>query len=183
MTDPARYQDPLTIQRVLHTASTIAIVGLSNNELRASYFVGYYLRRHGYRVIPVNPRETEILGQKCYASLLDVPEPVDVVNVFRAPDALPGIAREAVAIHAGALWCQFGVINADGARIAADGGVTVIMTAALRLSTRVTWAGCTGSASTRSASRPSAPGSSSRLRVSGLGGTDQVSHSEQVART
>ena len=133
MTDLARYQDPLTIQRVLHTAKTIAIVGLSNNELRASYFVGYYLKRHGYRVIPVNPRETEILGETCYASLLDVPVPVDVVNVFRAPDALPGIAREAVAIHAGALWCQFGVINADGARIAEDGGVTVIMDRCLKV--------------------------------------------------
>ena len=121
MIDLARYQDPLTIQRVLHTASTIAIVGLSGNELRASYFVGYYLRRHGYRVIPVNPRESEILGEVCYPSLLDVPVPVDVVNVFRAPDALPGIAREAVAIRAGALWCQFGVINAEGARIAEDG--------------------------------------------------------------
>ena len=90
--DLARYQDPLTIQRVLHTAKTIAIVGLSSNELRASYFVGYYLKRHGYQVIPVNPRETEILGEKCYPSLLDVPVPVDIVNVFRAPDALPGIA-------------------------------------------------------------------------------------------
>ena len=118
MTDLERYQDPLTIQRVLHNASTIAIVGLSRNELRASNFVGYYLRRHGYRVIPVNPRETEILGEASYASLLDVPEPVDVVNVFRAPDALPDIAREAVAIHAGTLWCQFGVINSEGARIA-----------------------------------------------------------------
>jgi uncharacterized protein len=133
MSDLARYQDPLTIQRVLHTARTIAIVGLSNNELRASYFVGYYLKRHGYRVIPVNPRETEILGQKCYASLLDVPEPVDIVNVFRAPDALPGIARDAVAIHAGALWCQFGVINEEGARIAEDGGVTVIMDRCLKV--------------------------------------------------
>ena len=91
--DLARYQDPLTIQRVLNSAKTIAIVGLSPNELRASYFVGYYLRRHGYHVIPVNPRETEILGQKCYPSLSDVPEPVDIVNVFRAPDALPAIAR------------------------------------------------------------------------------------------
>ena len=127
MTDLSRFQDPLTIQRVLHTARTIAIVGLSPNELRASYFVGYYLRRHGYRVIPVNPRETEILGQKCYASLLDVPEPVDVVDVFRAPDALPGIAREAVAIGAGSLWCQFGVINEEAARIAEEGGVAVIM--------------------------------------------------------
>ena len=64
MTDLSRYQDPLTIQRVLHNAKTIAIVGLSTNELRASYFVGYYLKRHGYEVIPVNPRETEILGEK-----------------------------------------------------------------------------------------------------------------------
>ena len=127
MTDLARYQDSLTIQRVVHNARTIAIVGLSGNELRASNFVGYYLKRHGYHVIPVNPRETEILGETCYASLLDIPEPVDVVNVFRAPDALPSIARETVAIHAGAPWCQFGVVTADGARIAADGGVTVIM--------------------------------------------------------
>jgi predicted CoA-binding protein len=125
--DLARYQDPLEIQRVLHSARTIAIVGLSGNELRASYFVGYYLRRHGYRIIPVNPRETEILGQKCYPSLTEVPEPVDIVNVFRAPDALPQIARDTVAIGAGTLWCQFGVINSEGARIAADGGVTVIM--------------------------------------------------------
>ena len=125
--DLTRYQDPLAIQRVLHTARTIAVVGLSGNQLRASNFVGYYLKRHGYQVIPVNPRETEILGEKCYPSLLDVPVPVDVVNVFRAPDALPGIAREAVAIGAGTLWCQFGVINAEGAKIAEDGGLTVIM--------------------------------------------------------
>jgi predicted CoA-binding protein len=127
VTELGRYHDPLTIQRVLHTARTIAIVGLSGNELRASNFVGYYLRRHGYRVIPVNPREAEIFGEACYASLLDVPVPVDVVNVFRAPNALPGIARDAVAIQAGALWCQFGVINEEGARIAEEGGVTVIM--------------------------------------------------------
>jgi uncharacterized protein len=127
MTDLERYQDPLTVQRVLHGARTIAVVGLSKNELRASYFVGYYLKRHGYKVIPVNPREPEILGATSYPSLADVPEPVDIVNVFRAPDALPGIAEETVAIGAGAMWCQFGVINLDGARIAEDGGVTVIM--------------------------------------------------------
>ena len=127
MIDLEQYQDPLTIQRVLHNAQTIAVVGLSANQLRASYFVGYYLKRHGYQVIPVNPRETEIIGEKCYPSLTDVPVHVDVVNVFRAPDALPGIARDAVAIGADALWCQFGVINAEGAKIAEDGGVTVIM--------------------------------------------------------
>jgi uncharacterized protein len=108
-------------------------VGLSANELRASNFVGYYLKRHGYRVIPVNPRETEILGETSYKSLLDVPERVDIVNVFRAPDALPSIARDAVEIGASTLWCQFGVINAEGARIAADGGLTVIMDRCLKV--------------------------------------------------
>jgi uncharacterized protein len=133
MIDLTRYQDPLTIQRVLHTTSTIAIVGLSSNELRASYFVGYYLKRHGYQIIPVNPRETEILGEKCYPSLTEIPGSVDLVNVFRAPEALPGIARETVAIHARALWCQFGVINEEGARIAEEGGVTVIMDRCLKV--------------------------------------------------
>ena len=125
--DVLRYQDPMTIQRVLHNARTIAIVGLSKNELRASYFVGYYLKRHGFRVIPVNPRESEILGEKGFRSLLDIPGPVDIVNVFRAPDALPAIAAEAVTIHAGNLWCQFSVINEEGARIAEAGGVSVVM--------------------------------------------------------
>jgi predicted CoA-binding protein len=125
--DLTRYQDPPTIQRILHTAKTVAVVGLSKNPLRASYFVGYYLRRHGYRVIPVNPGETEILGQKCFRTLTDIPVSIDVVNVFRAPDALPAIAREAVAIRAGALWCQFTVINEEGARIAETGGLSVVM--------------------------------------------------------
>ena len=125
--DPAGYQDPLTIQRVIHGARTVAIVGLSNNHLRASYFVGFYLKRHGYRIIPVNPREVEILGEKSFGSLADVPFPVDIVNVFRAPDALPGIAREAVAIGAKNLWCQFTVINEEGGRIAEAGGLSVVM--------------------------------------------------------
>jgi uncharacterized protein len=125
--DLARYQDRLTIQRVLLHAKTVAVVGLSSNELRASHFVGYYLKRHGYRVIPVNPREVEILGERSFKSLLDVPVPVDIVNVFRAPEALPAIAREAVAIHAGSIWCQFGVISEEAARVAETGGLSVIM--------------------------------------------------------
>jgi predicted CoA-binding protein len=125
--DLKRYQDPLTIQRVLHNAKTIAIVGLSRNELRASYFVGYSLKRHGYRVMPVNPREQEVLGAESFKTLADVPGPVDIVNVFRAPEALPAVAAEAVQIRAGTLWCQFGVINLEGARIAEAGGVSVIM--------------------------------------------------------
>jgi predicted CoA-binding protein len=133
MSDLTRYQDPLTVQRVLYNARTIAIVGLSPNELRASYFVGYYLKRHGYQVIPVNPREAEILGTKTYKSLLDVPVHVDIVNVFRAPDALLAIAEDAVKIRAGNLWCQFGVINEEGARIAESGGVSVIMDRCLKV--------------------------------------------------
>jgi hypothetical protein len=125
--DLTRYHHPLTIQRVLHNARTIAIVGLSSNELRAINFVGYYLRRHGYRVIAVNPRESKIFGEPTFPSLVDVPVPVDIVNVFRAPDAVPGIAADAVKIHAGSLWCQFGVISREGAEIAEAGGVTVIM--------------------------------------------------------
>ncbi|MEZ0109375.1 putative CoA-binding protein [Catenulispora sp. EB89] len=133
MSELERYQDPLTIQRVLNSARTIAVVGLSNNELRASYFVGYYLKRHGYRVIPVNPRETEILGERCFASLREIPEPVDVVNVFRAPDAVPGIAREAVEIGAGALWCQFGVVSEEGSRIAEEGGLSVVVDRCIKI--------------------------------------------------
>jgi len=133
MTELQRFQDPLTIQRVINNAKTIAVVGLSPNELRASNFVGYYLKRHGYRVIPVNPRETEILGEESYESLSEVQVAVDIVDVFRAPDAVLAIAREAVAIGAGALWCQFGVINEEAAQIAEDSGVTVIMDRCLKV--------------------------------------------------
>ena len=131
--DLRRYQDPLLIQQMIHRAKTVAIVGLSNNPLRASYFVGYYLQRHGFRVIPVNPGETRILGEPSFKTLADVKVPVDIVDVFRAPDALPGIAEEAVAIGAKNLWCQFTVINEDGARIAEAGGVQVVMDRCLKV--------------------------------------------------
>ena len=131
--DLARYQDPFTIQRVLRDARTIAMVGLSGNPLRASNFVGFYLQRHGFRVIPVNPREPEILGERSYASLREVPVPIDIVDVFRAPAALPEIARDAVAVGAKCLWCQFNVINEEGARIAADGGLAVVMDRCLKV--------------------------------------------------
>jgi predicted CoA-binding protein len=131
--DLAPYQDPLNIQRVLLDAKTIAIVGLSANPLRASNFVGFYLQRHGYRVIPVNPREPEILGERSFASLRDVPVAVDIVDVFRAPAVLPEIAREAVGIGAKCLWCQFTVINEEGARIAERAGLTVVMDRCLKV--------------------------------------------------
>ena len=127
------YEDPFTIQSIINRAKRIAIVGLSPNELRASYFVGYYLRRHGFQVIPVNPREESILGVRSYPSLSEVPDAIDVVDVFRAPDAVPAIAEEAVAAGAGALWLQYGVISPQGAQIAVDGGLDVVMDRCLKV--------------------------------------------------
>ena len=133
MTDLERYQDPLTIQRVLHGARTVAIVGLSSNELRASYFVGYYLKRHGYRVIPVNPGDrdprTRRATRACRTSRCRWTSSTSSALRTR----VPAIAREAVAIRAGALWCQFGVINEEGARIAEEGGSTVVMDRCLKI--------------------------------------------------
>ena len=115
------------IEEQLTNSKTIAVVGLSPNPERPSHYVAKYLQEQGYRIIPVNPRESEILGETSYKSLSDVPVPIDVVNVFRAPAALPGIAEEAVSIKASNLWCQFTVINEQGGRIAEDGGLSVIM--------------------------------------------------------
>jgi len=121
-----QFQDPDVIRRVLQLRR-VAIVGLSGNELRASNFVGRYLQRNGYDIIPVNPREETILGQKCYASLKDIPGEVDTVDVFRKPDAVPEIARDAVEIGAKCLWLQYKVISPEGAEIAVAGGLDVVM--------------------------------------------------------
>ena len=120
------FQQPDVIRRVL-TRRRVAIVGLSGNELRASNFVGRYLLRHGYDVIPVNPRENSILGRKSYATLTDIPTPVDTVDVFRQPSAVPEIARDAVSIGATCLWLQYGVISEEGVEIAMNGGLDVVM--------------------------------------------------------
>ena len=120
------YQDCAVIQRG-RTMQRVAIVGLSGNELRASNFVGRYLLRNGYDVVPVNPREETILGRTSYASLADIPDPVDTIDVFRKPDAVPDIARDAVAIGAKCLWLQYNVISEEGASIAIDGGLDVVM--------------------------------------------------------
>jgi predicted CoA-binding protein len=122
-----RYQNPDLISDLMNNARTVAVVGLSPNVLRPSHFVGFYLQRHGYRIVPVNPREKEILGETSYPSLKAIPFHIDIVDVFRSSDAVPEIAREAVAVGAGALWLQFGVISMEGARIAEDAGVKVVM--------------------------------------------------------
>jgi predicted CoA-binding protein len=146
MTQPVSYEDPAVIQAILQRARTVAVVGLSPNELRPSHFVAYYLRRHGYRIVPVNPRGDEILGERSYPSLAEIPEHVDVVDVFRVPEAVPEIAEEAVAAGAGALWLQFGVISPEGAGIAERGGLDVVMDRCMkvehaRLLGRMHWLG------------------------------------------
>jgi uncharacterized protein len=129
----AEYQNPRDILEILNGSRTVAVVGLSPDELRASNFVGFYLQRHGYRVVPVNPRAEEILGVQSFPSVTDVPFQVDVVDVFRQPEAVPAIAEEAVAAGARALWLQFGVINFEGAEIAARGGLRIVMDRCLKV--------------------------------------------------
>ncbi len=127
-----RWQDPAVIQRALQ-CRRIAVVGLSANELRASHFVGYYLHRHGYDVVPVNPRETTIFGRECYPSLADVPGDIDLVDVFRDPGAVPEIAAQAVARNVRYLWLQFGVISSEGVGIAEAGSVQCIVDRCIKI--------------------------------------------------
>ena len=126
-TNLADYQDNKIIRDILLATRTVAVVGLSPNVLRPSNFVGFYLQRHGYRVVPVNPREREILGETSYPSLSAIPFAVDVVDVFRAPDAVPAIADETAQIGAKVLWLQFGVIHFAAAAQAQRNGVQVVM--------------------------------------------------------
>ena len=119
------------IRQLLSSASTIAIVGASSNPDRSSHGIMWKLLQVGYRVIPVNPNETEVLGQKAYASLSDVPVPIDIVDVFRRAEFTPAIADEAVKVHAKALWLQQGVTNEDAAAKATAGGLTVVMDACI----------------------------------------------------
>lgn len=127
------YQDEATIQRIVRSARVIAVVGLSANPRRPSNEVARYLQRQGLRIVPVNPNITEALGERSYPSLRDVPFPVDVVDVFRRPVALPGIAEDAVAIGAKALWLQLGVINREGAESAHRAGLDVVMDRCLKV--------------------------------------------------
>ena len=119
------------IKELLTQAETIAIVGASGNPDKSSYGIMKKLQNVGYHVIPVNPRETEILGEKSYPSLADVPQKVDIVDVFRRAEDTPPIAEEAVKIGAKALWLQTGISNDEAAARAEAGGLTVVMDACL----------------------------------------------------
>ena len=127
-----QWQEPQVIKDALQKKS-IAVVGMSANDLRASNFVGYYMHRNGYQITPVNPRETEIYGLTCYPTLADIPHPIDVVDVFRDPSAVPEIAAETVSIGAEYLWLQFGVISPEGVTLAEAGNVQCIVDRCLKI--------------------------------------------------
>ena len=119
--------DITTLRRILRDCRTIAVVGLSAQWHRPSVFAAKYLQQHGYRIVPVNPRCAELLGERCYASLADIPHPVDMVDVFRRSEDVLPIARDAVAIGARCLWQQIGVANLDADRLAREAGLASVM--------------------------------------------------------
>jgi uncharacterized protein len=119
--------DIASLRRVLKACRTIAVVGLSAEWHRPSFFAAKYMQQHGFRIVPVNPRYEQILGERCYAKLEDIPHPVDMVDVFRREADVPPIARSAVAIGAKCLWQQLGVKSAEGERIATEGGLDSVI--------------------------------------------------------
>jgi predicted CoA-binding protein len=116
-----------SISEVLRTCHTIAVVGLSGRRFRPSYGVAEYMQKAGYRIIPVNPQESEVLGEKCYPDLESVPEDVDIVDIFRRSEFVPEIVEAAIRKGAKVIWMQEGVIHEDAARRAQAAGLTVIM--------------------------------------------------------
>jgi predicted CoA-binding protein len=145
------------LRRILAQTRTIAVVGLSANWYRPSYFAAKYMQDHGYRVIPVNPSYAEVLGEKCYPTIAAIPDPVDVVDCFRKPGEIVPLARQAAAKGAKVLWMQLGIRNDEAARIADAAGLDVVMDRCVkiehaRLMGGLHWAGVnTGVVSSRRA--------------------------------
>lgn len=129
----AKYQDPNRIRRILADTRTIAIVGLSKDSQRPSYFVGSYLNYEGYEVIPVNPTADEILGKRAYPDLLSIPGPVDLVDIFRPPAACVEIVQQAIQKQAKAVWLQLRIINLEAAKLAEDAGLDVIVDRCIKI--------------------------------------------------
>jgi len=124
------------IAEILNRYKTIAVVGLSSNPMRPSYEVSEYMQRAGYRIIPVNPNETEVLGEKSYARLEDVPEKLDVVNIFRRAEEVPPVVESAIRIGAPVVWMQLGVENEAAAERARAAGLTVVEDACILIEHR-----------------------------------------------
>ena len=127
------YQNSHTIRHILRNHRRVAMVGLSANESRPSFFVGYYLQRMGFEVIPVNPRYERILGQKSYPDVVSIPEPPDVVDVFRRPDEISEVVDEAMTVGAKSLWLQFDVVNETEAARAQEAGLLVVMDKCMKI--------------------------------------------------
>ena len=129
----AKYQDPGVIRTLLATTKTIAVVGLSKDPQRPSYFVASYLKYEGYRIIPVNPTADEILGERCYPNLLSIPEPVDMVDIFRPAPACVEIVQQAIAKGVKSVWMQLKIINLEAARLAEEAGIQVVMDRCIKI--------------------------------------------------
>jgi len=121
------------LRRILLRSRTLAVVGLSAQWHRPSYFAAKYMRDHGYRIFPVNPRYDEVLGQRCYPDLRSVPEPIDIVDCFRKAEEIPAIADVAIAIGAKVLWMQLGIVNDDAAQRASAAGLDVVMNRCVKI--------------------------------------------------
>lgn len=122
-----------TLRRILKESKTIAMVGLSANWYRPSYFAAKYLQDHGFRVIPVNPNYLEILGEKSYPNLSAIPESVDVVDLFQRSEMVPPFAQEAIQLGAKVLWMQLGIVNEEAARLAREAGLEVVMDRCMKI--------------------------------------------------
>ncbi len=121
------------IKRILLENKTIAVVGLSPKWNRPSHFAAKYMKEHGYKIIPVNPGYDQILGEKCYKSLLDIPEPVDIVDIFRRSKDVPPIVEDAIEIGAKVVWMQLTVVNEEAAQRARDAGLEVVMNRCVKI--------------------------------------------------
>jgi len=124
------------IRKMLETASTIAIVGLSDKPDRESYRVAEYLQTHGYRIIPVNPTVDTVLGESSYARVADIPETIDIVDVFRKPDAVVAVVADAIEAGARVVWMQLGVVNQEAAKKAETAGLQVVMDRCIKIEHR-----------------------------------------------
>ena len=121
------------LRRILAQSRTLAVVGLSAQWYRPSYFAAKYMQDHGYRIIPVNPRYDEVLGERCYPGLRAIPERVDLVDCFRQSQDIPPIAEQAIAIGAKVLWMQLGIVNDEAARRASAAGLDVVMNRCVKI--------------------------------------------------
>ncbi len=129
----AIYQDPATIQRILGESKTVGIYGLSADTQKASYFVASYLQSHGYRIIPINPNATEILGEKCYPTISSVPEKLDVLDIFRRASEVPPLIDEAITRKIPVIWLQLRIIHLPSAEKARAAGLTVILDKCIKM--------------------------------------------------